>query len=857
MLYPLLDTFLRAAAQCVGAPKGHLLLLRKADFSPFAEITVDAHGIRTRYGQERELALTQLPLLLLDHVRRTRERILLVDVSAPHPFTTDAYLSRQRVKSLLCLPIVYQERLLGALYFENIAAPRAFASEGSSALEALALHAASVLNREQLPRDAPQSNTHDAGADVALPTSEERYRMLYDGTPAMYFTVDPTGTVLSVNRYGATYLGYTPEDLVGQSVLGVFSEADKKAALEHVRECVAEPERVFHWELRKRRQDGSELWVRESAHAVRDSHGMIAVLIVCEDITEYKRIAEAAHLRNRAIESTNNAIVIAKASRAEGNPIIYVNPAFERITGYSAAEILGRDARFLIGSDWDQPELERLRQAMRDSVEIRIVLRNYRKDGTLFWNELWFAPVFDESRQVTHFIGAINDVTDRVRYQEQLERQANYDLLTGLANRNLLRDRLNQALVQAQRSHWLVAVIFIDLDHFKVINDNMGHNGGDVLVGAVAQRLLGCVREVDTVARLGGDEFVMVLPDAKREDHVTVTMQRIQEALEPPFVVEGRELYVTCSMGASICPRDGTDSETLLKTADIAMYRAKEMGRNTFQYHRADMVLGVNERFNIRASLQRALEREELLLHFQPIVETATGKIVGAEALLRWRHPEEGMIPPTAFISIAEETGLIVPIGEWVLDHACRQARLWRDLDVPPLSVAINISARQLRQRNFADRVSRALEGNRLDPARLHLELTEGMVMQHIDGAMATARRLKALGVCWSLDDFGTGYSSLSYLKRFPIDTIKIDGCFVRGIPADADNTAIAAAIIALARNLNINVVAEGVDTAEQFKFLGAKLCDRVQGYYISPPLEAADFARFVQARSMASVSAA
>ncbi len=857
MLYPLLDTFLRAAVECVGAHRGFLLLLRGADLVLFAEVAVDAQRIDTRFDQGHEVRPERLPIALLDHVRRTREKIVLADATAPHPFATDAYLSQQRPKSVLCLPIVHQGRLLGILYFENSPITDTFASERSVMLETLMALAASVLVHEHLHTDSPQPNAQHSCAETALRAREKYYRALFDAVPLMYFIVDPTATVLSVNHFGATYLGYTPEELVGQSVLRIFSDTDQAVALEQVSECAAEPGRVSRRELRERRKDGSELWVRATARAVRDSDAMLAIMVIGEDVTEYKRVEEAARLRNRAIESTHSAIVIAKSSRAEDNLIVYVNPAFERITGYSAAEVLGHSARCLIGSDWDQPEIKRLRQAMRDGVEIRVVLRNYRKDGTLFWNELWFAPVLDEARQPTHFIGVINDVTDRVRYQEQLEHQANYDLLTGLANRNLLRDRLNQSLVQAQRSHWLVAVVFIDLDHFKVVNDNMGHNAGDALIGAVAQRLLGCVREVDTVARLGGDEFVVILPDSKKEEHVTATMQRVQEALEPPFVIDGRELYITCSMGASICPRDGTDSETLLKNADVAMYRAKEMGRNTFQYHRADMGVKVNERFNIRTSLQRALERQELLLHYQPIMETATGKIVGAEALLRWRHPEEGMIPPTAFISVAEETGLIVPIGKWVLDRACRQARLWREQGAPSFSVAINLSARQLRQHNFADMVSRALEANRLDPTLLHLELTESIVMQHIDGAMAMARRLKALGVSLSLDDFGTGYSSLSYLRRFPIDTIKIDGSFVRGIPADADNTAIASAAIALARNLNITVVAEGVDTEEQLKFLGVKHCDRVQGYYISPPLEAAEFARFINAGSTTSVSVA
>ncbi len=734
----------------------------------------------------------------------------------------------------------HQGKVLGtfAMYYREVRSPAAAELQ----LIDLAIHIAGIaIERKR--------------AAAALRAGEERYRSLYHDTPSMYFTVDPDGTVLSVNQFGAHYLGYTPDELIGQSVLMVFPDTDKPIAVEHVGKCVTEPGRVFHWELRKIRKDGSDLWVRESARAVRDADGALAVMIVCEDITDRKRAEEAVHLRTRAIESTHNAIIIAKSSREEDNPIIYVNPAFERTTGYAASEVLGRNGRLLLGNDWEQPEIEQLREALRTSTEMRVVLRNYRKDGTLFWNELWFAPVLDDAQRATHFICVINDVTERVRYERELEHQANYDFLTGLANRNLLRDRLGQTLVQAQRSQWLVAAIFIDLDHFKIINDSMGHSAGDALVRAVAKRLLECVREVDTVARLGGDEFVVVLPDARKEDNVTTTMQRIQDALAPPFVIEGRELYVTCSMGASIYPRDGMDGETLLKNADIAMYRAKEMGRNTFQYHMADMNARVNERLSMESNLRRALERDELRLHFQPIVETTSGRIVSAEALLRWQHPDGGIMLPDRFIPLAEETGLIVPIGEWVLDQACKQARRWREQGTATFGVAVNLSARQFRQRTLADMVARALAANQLDPGLLHLELTESMVMQHIDDAMAMACKLKALGISLSLDDFGTGYSSLNYLKRFPIDIVKIDGSFMRDIPNDSDNVAIASAVIAMARSLNITVVAEGVEVKEQFTFLGDKNCDQIQGYYISPPLTASDFTQFLDSRSHASAA--
>jgi diguanylate cyclase (GGDEF)-like protein len=428
---------------------------------------------------------------------------------------------------------------------------------------------------------------------------------------------------------------------------------------------------------------------------------------------------------------------------------------------------------------------------------------------------------------------------ERKRYQVQLEHQANYDMLTGLPNRNLLHDRLRQA-VYMQRAPRTVAVVFIDLDHFKFVNDSLGHSMGDKLLKGMAERLRSVLRDGDTVARLGGDEFVLILNDQANEEVIFRAMQRITAKLAEPIEIEGREMTLTCSAGISLYPQDGRDVDTLLKTADTAMYRAKEHGRSNFQFYTAEMNERVTERLAMESALRRAIERREFVLHYQQRVDLASGAMVGAEALVRWLHPEWGLVRPARFIPLAEETGLIVPIGEMVLREACRQARAWLDEGLKPGVVSVNLSARQFRQEGLVRLVSRVLEEARLDPRHLELELTESMVMHNVEAAVATLQGLKSLGVTLSVDDFGTGYSSLAYLRTLPIDKLKIDRSFVRDIGAggERDGGVLAQAIISLGHNLHLHVVAEGVETDAQVRFLRRHRCDEVQGFFYGEPVE-------------------
>jgi diguanylate cyclase (GGDEF)-like protein len=426
---------------------------------------------------------------------------------------------------------------------------------------------------------------------------------------------------------------------------------------------------------------------------------------------------------------------------------------------------------------------------------------------------------------------------------------AQHDSLTDLPNRVLMNDRLVEAIALSSRYQRKLAVLFVDLDRFKRINDSLGHVIGDRLLQSVARRLLTCVRSSDTVSRQGGDEFVILLWEERHPLDAAVTAQKILQALRAPHFIDQHELHITASIGIVIFPEDGTVAETLMNNADFAMYHAKEHGRDNCQFFKPEMNLLAVERRALEGSLHHAIEREELSLNYQPKIDLVTGEITGMEALIRWRHPQRGLVPPGQFIAVAEECGLIVPIGRWVLREACRQARAWQRAGLPPTSIAINISAVELRDRGFASAVRAALADSGLEPRYLELELTETVLMEDSRSIADMLRELKEIGVLLALDDFGTGYSSLSYLKRFPIDTLKIDQSFVRDLTTDADDAGIVAAVIGMGNSLHMRVVAEGIETREQLEFLQEYNCPQGQGFYFSRPLPAAECGKLLERR--------
>ena len=438
------------------------------------------------------------------------------------------------------------------------------------------------------------------------------------------------------------------------------------------------------------------------------------------------------------------------------------------------------------------------------------------------------------------------DLEERKRVEQSIRHMAHHDALTGLPNRALFRDRLTHAMAQADRYHQILAVLFLDLDRFKAINDTLGHNVGDQLLKIAAERLRSCVRDCDTVARLGGDEFTIIVDDIVEVRDAAVVAQKILDTLSQPFNLHEHEVFISVSIGLTLYPNDDENADNLLRNADSAMYRAKEYGRNNYQFYVADMNVKARERLMLESQLRRALDRNEFTLYYQPRVDLSSGKVIGAEALLRWRHPDRGLVPPVQFIPILEETGMIIPVGEWVLQQASQQNRAWQDLGLPKIRMAVNLSVRQFIQKELADSILSIIERAGLAPEYLELEITEDLLLEHNQTNIKTLTKLRNRGVHISIDDFGTGYSSLSYLKRLPIDTLKIDQSFLRDIENDPDNKAITSAIIAMANSLHLNVLAEGVETEEQLAFLRAQGCNEIQGFSFSKPLTAEEFEKLL-----------
>ena len=521
--------------------------------------------------------------------------------------------------------------------------------------------------------------------------------------------------------------------------------------------------------------------------------------------------------------------------------ILQANDKFCEISGYSAAELVGNGHRMVKSNVHGPSFFAELWHTIAGGDIWRGEICNRARDGNLYWVDLAIVPMKDDSGRIARYIAISIDITERKRAEQHMMHMATHDALTGLPNRNLLQDRIQQALAHDRRSHEQAAVLFIDLDRFKTINDSLGHDTGDLLLVEVARRLKAVVREEDTVARQGGDEFIVLLASTSGARNVGMVADNLLAAIVEPYYIKGRQLHVSASIGIAMFPHDGQDVDTLLKHSDIAMYHAKESGRNTTQFFAPEMNALAAERHAISSDLRHAFGRNELQLHYQPIVDIARGGVARMEVLLRWHHSRWGVVPPLKFIPIAEDSGLIVALGEWVLRTACTQMRAWSEAGLQVPKLAINLSARQFHHPGLVESIAVILAETQADARMIELEITEGLLMENTDQAIATLNRLNDMGFEIAVDDFGTGYSSLNYLKRFPIDTLKIDRSFVMDIAEDPDDAAIVTAIIALAHSLDMRVVAEGVEDEAQLGFLRRQGCDFYQGYYHSKPLPAED----------------
>ena len=522
------------------------------------------------------------------------------------------------------------------------------------------------------------------------------------------------------------------------------------------------------------------------------------------------------------------------------------NRALEELTGLAAPDVIGRRATDLFPQTEHRLEDLLMRALNGETVTMQESYFTMPSGERQGWISASFRPQHDANGQINGVIGHIKDLTDRKRAEQQIEYQAYHDALTGLANRRLFQEHLTLAVALAQRKAGFLAVFFLDLDHFKIINDSLGHTVGDALLRVVAMRLKTHVREGDVIARVGGDEFTLVLQELKKKEDIATIAQKVLRAIAEPVDVDGHRLYVTTSIGVAVYPDDGHDAETLLKNADNAMYRAKSEGRNSYEMSTEEMSRGMQERLTLENGLHQAMERSEFDVYYQPQIDITSMRIVGMEALLRWRHPDRGILTPGSFISVAEERGFIVIIGDWVLRTACMQAKLFREAGYHDFRVAVNLSARQFREQGLADSIESALQQTGLDPHSLELEITESVAMENVDLTVNQLTRLRRTGITIAIDDFGMGHSSLSYLKRFPIDALKIDRNFVEDLPERHEDAAIVRSVIELAQGLNLRVVAEGVETKQQLDFLKQQNCREVQGFYFGFPVPPHEFQKLL-----------
>jgi len=718
--------------------------------------------------------------------------------------------------------------------------------------------AALLEARDQLEARVRERTRELALSHEALRERQRQFGDIVASAIDAIVTVDDQQRIVMFNAAAEKVFGHSSADVLGQpldTLLPARHRGSHRGFIaEFGRSGVTSRYMRGTSEVRGLRADGSEFSLEASISQAHTAGGVLYTAIL-RDVTESqkaareRREAEAALARSeerfrQMAESIDEVFWLTDVRK---NQILYVSPAFESIWGRTCASL------YLAPRQWVEtihPDDRRrvLEAAMRqEHGDYDEQYRVIRPDGSIRFIRDRAFPVHDADGRVYRIAGVARDVTERRSYEDRIEYLATYDALTDLPNRNLWNDRIGQALARARRVKQPLALLFLDLDRFKFLNDSYGHAVGDALLKEVARRLRGVVREEDTVARLSGDEFIVTVLDLAHAGDAAGVARKIVDELRRPFQVDGRELFLTASVGISLYPDDGDDAGTLLRQADAAMYRAKEQGGNDFQFYTREMGVQARERTELERALRTALQRNEFELYYQPQIDLRSGAVRGAEALIRWHHTELGLISPGRFIPLAEQTGLITSIGEWVLETACRQAQRWHTAGRPELTIGVNVSARQFHQRRLAGLVRDVLARTGLDPRRLELELTESTLMQDTDGVLETFRELKALGVSLAIDDFGTGYSSLSYLKRFPIDVVKIDQTFIRDLTTNTEDASITRAIIAMARSLDMRTIAEGVETRDQAALLSAYDCDEIQGMFFSGPLPAGEFERLLR----------
>lgn len=644
--------------------------------------------------------------------------------------------------------------------------------------------------------------------------------------------MDLTGYVTGWNKGAETLFGYTAEEAIGRNIVFLDTEdAEAGFDLSEIFESQGAP----FIEVRRRKKSGESVAVGMSVSLLRDEEGeAVGIAAHLTDLSARASIEQTSRLHARIFEDSDQGILITDAQER----IVSVNTAFTRITGFTAEEALGNTPDLLRSGQHDADFRAQVRAAMLGAGPWQGEIIGRRKNGELFPQSVSISVVRNDAGRITHAFSIFSDVSVLRAAEDRLQRAVNYDTLTGLPNRTLFNQLTDQALATAKRNSDHVALLVVNLNRFTAVNDTLGFEAGDELLRQVGARFRETLRTEDILARVGGDEFVASLVSIQKREHGGIVAQKLLAALAPPFDIGGHQLHVGAAIGVSVFPEDGTDTGGLVRFADVAMKKIKDNVDSGYLYYSPEMNARAKEQLQLEGELRHALKAGELRLYYQPKVSLRSGKIVGAEALIRWIHPVKGMVSPGKFIPVAEETGLILDLGNWVLEEACRQIAAWQAEGATPPPVAVNLSARQFDEQ-LPERVRDVLDRHRVEPDRLKLEITESLLVRGAEVVIPIMNALVAAGLSLALDDFGTGYSSLAYLKKFPIDTLKIDRSFVIGVPAEANDCAIAKAIVTMGQQLRQEIVAEGVETVEQMNFLRGLGCDQLQGFLFSPPVPA------------------
>ena len=813
-----IEQSLGAIGTFTGAERAHVWLMSEDGLS--ARMTHDwsGPGIGLTKARYSELPVAAFPWWT-DQLLHA-DRIVL---SSPDELPSEAInerrlLERLGIRSAAVVPMNLEKRMFGSIGCSTVSREMAWPDETIALLRMAGEIFVGAIERNR---------TYEA-----LRASEMRHRLLFERNLAGVYRNALDGRVVDCNDALANMLGYdSREDLIGRNARDLyFHAADRDSFVEKIQGAGG----IRNLEVCLRRKDGEPIWLLESVHTLGGDDAATMLEGTMIDITERKFAENAlrdSEARYRLMAENSTDMISRTTPRGR---FLYVSDAARQILGYEPAEMIGRSI-FEFALDDDHHLLRRVTELLDEPQTFSFRVR--KRDGSIVWLESRSRAVRDPgSGAMLEIVAVSRDISERRRAEEQIEYQAYHDALTGLPNRLLFRDRLTIALAHAKRQRTPVAVMFLDLDRFKIVNDTLGHSLGDELLRIIATRLRSVLREGDTIARMGGDEFTVLLTDLKNPDDAAMIAQKLLDTVAEPVRIDGQELYVTTSIGIALFPSDGETAEALLQSADGAMYRAKESGRNSYQLCTPAMNRRATERLSVEIALRRALERDELVLHFQPQVRVDTRQTAGMEALLRWNRPGYGLVPPATFIGVAEETRMIVPIGEWVLRQACRQGKAWQQNGQPSLRIAVNLSPRQFQHSDLGKVVAAALDESGLEARFLELEVTESTAMLSMERTITTLAGLREMGVRIALDDFGTGHSSLSYLRRFPIDRVKIDQEFVQAIETSRSNRAIVSAIVAMAHGLDLAVTAEGVETNEQLRFLVEQRCEEVQGYLFGRP---------------------